>query len=217
MKQSLWQQHFPQLLERGDAAIAALIEASSLVSLPAEVTVFRRGASCANYLLVVSGRVRVALLAENGREVTLYHVLPGSSCVLTTACLLGASHYPAEGVTETPVEALLIPSAAFNQGLHGSAAFRDFVFDNLGRRFAEVLARMEDLHFGDIDKRLARCLLALPRTDGGLNITHQQLATELGTAREVVSRHLKYFEERGWVRLSRNRIEIRDAGALGRL
>ncbi|MGF1546510.1 MAG: Crp/Fnr family transcriptional regulator [Thiotrichales bacterium] len=216
MNTALWNQYFPQLATAPDPSLSALLAAAHRVELNAGQFVFHRGGACENYLLVLTGRVKVTLTAASGREVTLYHVESGQSCVLTTTCLIGAERYPAEGVTETAVTAFAITRPRFEQALDHSPPFRRFVFDNLGRRFAEVLTRMEQVHFGDIDSRLARALLAFSSATATLTVTHQQLANELGTAREVVSRHLKEFESRGWVRLLRNRIELLDPAALRR-
>lgn len=208
---SLWH-NFPDL--RTDPALAPILASAHAITLPPHAHVFMPGAPCQNYLLVVRGSVRVQLLTENGREVVLYHVRDGDSCVLTTSCLLGATRYPAGGITETDVTAIALPAVEFNRALAQSEGFRRFVFGNLGRRLADVIARMEEVAFGPVDGRLAATLLSLTRDDTRLNLTHQELAVELGSAREVVSRHLKRFEEHGWVRLGRANIEVLDRSAL---
>lgn len=206
---------FPQL--RSDGELDRVFASAQCLNLPAGMRVFEPGSACQNYLLVGTGRVRVQLLGASGREVVLYHVGEGDSCVLTTSCLLGATTYPAEGVTETAVSALALAAADFNRGLDSSAAFRRFVFGNLGRRLSEVIARMEQLAFVPIDARLAAALLRLADGAGVITATHQDLAVELGSAREVVSRHLKRFEEQGLVRLHRGSVELRDPAALAAL
>lgn len=202
----------PELAQ--DAELAAILGRAQCVHLPPGQRVFEPGAVCQNYLLVARGQVRVQLLTASGREVVLYHVGPGDSCVLTTSCLLGAARYPAEGITAGEVTALALAAADFHQGLDSSAVFRRFVFGNLGRRLSDVIARMEQVVFASIDARLAGSLLQLAGPDGRLAVTHHDLAVELGTAREVVSRHLKRFEEQGWVRLGRGSIELLDCAAL---
>lgn len=206
---------FPQL--RGDSELDDVLASAQCLSLPAGVRVFEPGSVCQNYLLVGTGRVRVQLLSASGREVVLYHVGEGDSCVLTTSCLLGETNYPAEGITETEVIALALSAADFTRGLDRSAAFRRFVFGNLGRRLSEVIARMEQLAFVPIDARLASALLRLADSAGNITATHQDLAVELGSAREVVSRHLKRFEDQGLVRLHRGSIEVLDRTALAEL
>ena len=212
---SSWKDLFPDL--RTDTELDAVLMRAQRLTIPAGTRVFVPGSACQNYLLVGHGRVRVQLLTAGGREVVLYHVGEGDSCVLTTSCLLGATTYPAEGITETDVTAFTLSATDFNQGLDTSAAFRRFVFGNLGRRLTEVIARMEQVAFAPIDARLAGSLLTLAGHNLQLELTHQALAVELGSAREVVSRHLKRFEDHGWVRLGRGNIELLDRTALQEL
>lgn len=207
-----WKELFPE--QQTDAELDAVLACAQCQTFPAGLRVFSPGAACQNYLLVGRGRVRVQLLTAGGREVVLYHVGEGDSCVLTTSCLLGASTYPAEGITETEVTAFVLSAQDFNQGLDSSPAFRRFVFANLGKRLSEVIVRMEQVVFAPIDARLASCLLTLSGQHQYLELTHQALAVELGSAREVVSRHLKHFEDQGWVRLGRGNIELLDRVAL---
>lgn len=207
-----WKDLFPN--QQPDAELDAVLARAQCLTLPAGMRVFIPGAACENYLLVGRGRVRVQLLTAGGREVVLYHVDEGDSCVLTTSCLLGATTYPAEGITETGVTAFALSAEDFNQGLNTSPAFRHFVFANLGRRLTEVIVRMEQVAFAPIDARLACSLLTLSGQQRHLDLTHQALAVELGSAREVVSRHLKHFEDKGWVRLGRGSIELLDLAAL---
>lgn len=192
----------------------SLIASAKLVKLPLGQRVFQPGGSCENYLLLTDGSVRVELLTESGREAVLYHVKPGETCVLTTSCLLGGNTYPAQGVTETEVSALAIPIEQFHKALETSADFRLFVFANLGQRFAEVIVRIEQIAFSPIDRRLAKLLLSKCDKSGEIQITHQTVASELGTAREVVSRNLKRFELMGWVRLQRGSVTVLQPQAL---
>ena len=203
---------FPGLARSANESVRGMIRQTRTVRLPEQQHVFHVGSLCQLYLLVVEGSVCVYLTAESGRQVTLYHVRPGQSCVLTTACLLGQETYPASAYTEGPVVALAVESQVFWDTLDQSGEFRRFVFADLGRRLSDVIRRMEEVTFGDIDQRLIDLLLQ--HDAARLNLTHQSLATELGTAREVVSRHLKRFESRGWLQLGRGRIEILDREAL---
>lgn len=187
------------------------------VLIPADSTIFKQGDSCQNYFLVLEGSVKVLARAENGREIVLYRVQRGQSCTLTVACLFANNKYPAEGITETNVKALLIPLAAFNQGLQYSADFRRQVFDSHSRRLNEIITLVEEISFGRIETRLARALLHYIDADMMVHITHQNLATELGSAREVISRQLKEFEHQGWVELLRGNIKVLNVSALKRL
>jgi CRP/FNR family transcriptional regulator len=205
----------PQLDVPGDRALAAFLAAGRRVALPAGAPVFHAGDACRAWLLVLEGRVPVRLVGESGREVTLYEVQAGDACVLTTACLLGGQPYTAGAVTATPVVACLFDRPDFERALDASPALRRFVFGNLAARLAQVIARLDELAFGDADRRIARALLA----GGGdaVHATHEAIATAAGSAREVVSRHLKRYEARGWVRLGRGIVEIADRAALARL
>ena len=213
----LWRRHFPWLAASSDPEIRRMVGAARLVKLPPETRVFEPGLECHNYLLVAEGTVRVQLLTEGGREVVLYYVRPGESCILTTSCLMGGDGYPAEGVTQTWVTAFVVASGDFHRALDHSPGFRKFVFTNFGQRLAEVIARLEQVAFSPIDNRLAAALLRDGAPGRPLQTTHQALAAELGTAREVVSRHLKRFEARGWVALGRGTITVKDPAALERL
>lgn len=184
------------------------------VRLAAGVTVFAEGAPCEAFLLVLHGTVRVQKVAENGREIVLYRVEPGQTCILTTSCLLGHGVYSAEGVTETAVEGLALAPGTFRTLMAQSSRFRDFVFSAYATRISDLLLLIEEVAFGRIDVRLAQVLLERDDGTGTVRATHQDLATELGTAREVVSRQLKDFEHRGWVRLGRGRVTVKEAEAL---
>lgn len=135
--------------------------------------------------------------------------------MLTTACLVGDEVYAAEGVVEEPTRAVALPRPLFDEVMARSDPFRRFVFAGFGRRVAEILATMQAAVFHRVDARLARHLAAGDGTT--LATTHAEIAVELGTAREVVSRHLKAFEKRGFVRLGRGTVEILDRPALDRL
>lgn len=198
-----------------DVALEQLRHQAQFVQLPAGYTVFRSGDACRNYLVVVDGSVRVQALSPGGREVTLYRVTSGQSCVITTSCLISHEVYPAEGVTETETSALILAQGSFNEALARSDAFRRFVFAAQGRRLSDLIHRVEDVAFGRVDVRLARLLFDRGRRNAGrVSATHQQLASELGTAREVISRHLKAFERKGWVHVRRGSIEVLDEVSL---
>ena len=212
MNESLWKSHFPEFLSSNDKVVTQLMDAAILVKIPAGQQIFYQGKSCENYLLMLSGSVKTQILSSDGREVLLYHVQAGESCVLTTSCLLGGNEYPAEGYTESAVSAFVIPSHVFHRCLQQSEFFREFVFRNFSKRLADVINRMGTISFGSVDQKLAKALLAF----GGKTIhkTHHELALELGSAREVVSRHLKRFESLGWLSLNRGNIEIIDFESL---
>jgi CRP/FNR family transcriptional regulator len=178
---------------------------------------FRDGDGCSGYVLVISGSVRVQKIDPQGREIVLYRVEEGQSCMLTTICLMGSQKYPAEGIAETDVELALLPPDDFEKALAASSGFRRFVMDSIGQRICDLMRLVEDVAFGRMDARLARLLLKRTPQQGDLDCTHQDLAFELGTAREVVSRLLKDFEQREWVRLGRGKIRLCKPRALAKL
>lgn len=201
-----------------DAEGAALFARSARAAvLPAGTKVFEAGAPCRDFLMIAEGRVRVQQVSAEGREIVLYRVGAGESCILTTACLLAHEDYAAEAVAETEVGGILLSREGFNRLLAGSARFRDLVFAGFARRLADLMHLVEEVAFGHVDTRLAERLLALAGAGDAVHHTHQELAIELGTAREVVSRQLKEFERRGHVDLERGRIALRDRAALAAL
>lgn len=198
------------------AAAARLALAAQPLHLPAGKPVFAPGMACENYLLVAAGSVRVSTMTENGREVVLYRVGPGEACVLTTACLLAGKDYSAFGSTETEVEAYALPKQAFEELLGTSPEFRRFVFGEFGNRLTDMIVVVQGLAERHVDRRLARFLMDNSK-DGAVKLTHQAIASELGTAREVVTRLLREFSDRKLVQLQRGRIVIADGSALSRL
>ena len=205
---------FPALRQLEETSVRILDRSSRVVNLPARAKAFEVGMQCDNYLMVASGRIRVQRVCESGREIVLYRVAGGETCVLTTACLLAHESYSAEAIAETDVSALAVPRACFDRLLAKSRRFRDFVFAAYASRITDLMLLVEEVAFGHIDIRMARRLLELSDCTGALSLTHQELAVELGTAREVVSRQLKEFERRGWIELERGRMDILDRTAL---
>jgi len=204
----------PGLGPDNSPAAYRLLRAGQVLRVPAGAQVFGLGEACDNYLIVLEGRVRVQVTTPSGREFVLYRVGKGQSCVLTTSCLLATDHYPAEAIAETPVTALALGGRDFHRGLAEVKEFRDFVFQNLGRRLSEVMLSVERLTTGRIDCRLARFLVQARGADGRVRRTHQEIARDIGSAREVVSRHLKRFESAGWVELGRSAVTLVDVPAL---
>jgi CRP/FNR family transcriptional regulator, anaerobic regulatory protein len=212
-----WVDEFPILNTLDTSTRSSLLSSAQAITMPEGAKVFIEGANCSNYLLVLQGSVRVQKLSESGREIVLYRVESGQSCVLTTSCLLSSENYNAEAITETPVEAVAIPNAIFQELLASSKEFRTFVFSTYSERLTGLLMLIDAIAFGRMDARLADVLTELADQDGAIAKTHQELARELGTAREVVSRLLKEFERRGWLSLGRGHILVCDLTALQQL
>jgi CRP/FNR family transcriptional regulator len=212
-----WRQVLPQLELSADEIACRLLDNASIISLPENTTVFQQGDACKNYLIVLEGKVKVFTRAENGREILLYRLGQGDSCVLTTSCLISNKNYPAEGMTETAVSALAIPVAQFNKALQQSATFRELVFSAFSLHLSELITLVEEVAFGKLDVRLAKLLLRQRDAQDTLASTHQNIATELGTAREVVSRQLKELETKGYIEIHRGNIKIKDTTALQKI
>lgn len=218
MSAAAWIASFPHLGSLAAEDRQLLLDAAQRVSLQAGAVLFAPGAPAAGFVLVLDGTVRVQKVSSTGREIVLYRVSGGESCILTTACLLAEQRYDAEAVVETDgVDAVLVPRNAFDALMANSAGFRRFVFADYASRITDLLHLVEEVAFERIDKRLAQRLLARADVTGHLAATHQTLAVELGSAREVVSRHLKEFQRRGWLTLTRGHIHLLDREGLQQL
>jgi CRP/FNR family transcriptional regulator len=165
-------------------------------------------------IFLYDGTIRVSQTSGNGRDIVLYRVDAGESCVLTTACMLAEEAYNAEGIAETDIKVVVLPKMSFDRLVAEEPAFRSFVFAAYSRRLIDLLRVVDDVAFGRIDVRLAERLLALAGGDREIAATHQEIASELGTAREVISRVLHDFQKRGLIAQSRGRIALTDKPAL---
>lgn len=203
-----WIDRFPSLKNLPDSVRQRLLSESRIVALPEGTRIFGAGQSPQNFLLLLEGSIRVQQVSESGREIVLYRVSAGESCALTTACLMGHDHYQGEGIAETPVEAVAIPRDTFDDLIANSPVFRRFVFNAFSARITDLFRVIDEIAFARMDVRLAQKLLQLKNAKGDIEATHQQLAFELGTAREVVSRQLNEFQRRGWLKSGRGMISI---------
>ncbi len=211
-----WLDRFPGMAALETPVRDRLTREASVVRMPAGTVIFGPGHPPKSLLLLLEGRVRVQQTSEGGREIVLYRVHAGESCVMTTACLLAFEDYTAEGVTETDLEAVSIPRAAFDEGMASSPAFRRFVFAAYSKRVTDLFLTVEEIAFGRMDVRLASKLLELSNGGDRVAATHGVLAGELGTAREVVSRQMAEFQRRGWVEQRRGAVAFTDRDALRR-
>jgi CRP/FNR family transcriptional regulator, anaerobic regulatory protein len=179
---------------------------------------YEEGFPCPLVPLILSGVVRVYKMSETGREITLYRVEPGQMCVLSSTCALAGqdAKLPAVAVAETDVELLAVPAHVFRRLLGEQPELQGFLNRMLTERLAEMMMVVDEVAFGRVDLRLAELLLRSAGESGAgtVSATHAQLAMELGSAREVVSRLLKDFERRGLVKLGRARIEVIDRAGL---
>jgi len=205
-----WLDQFPELSDLGDSDKVQLIHHSSVLAVSKGTVVYGPGKTPTHLLLLLGGTVRVQQVSEYGREIVLYRVRSGESCILTTSCLLSQEEYSAQGVAESEVEAVTIPKQTFDELIAHSLVFRQFVFAEYSKRISELCHVIEDVAFQRVDVRLAEKLIELAGVHGEIQITHQQLAAELGTAREVVSRQLSEFQRRNWIELARGSIQVKD-------
>ena len=214
-----WFDSVPALarIAAADDGVAATLLAARRVRVAAGDAVFQPGAPCEGFVVVLRGEVRVSLTSASAREVVLYRVLPGEPCVVTTASLLASASYPAEGVASGATELASLDAASFEQLLGASRAFRRYVFSTFGDRILDLTRLVDAVAFGDVRARVAQALLDLvPRDETRLVATHRELAAEVGTAREVVSRHLEALQSRRNPRpLARLARGARSGGARG--
>ena len=181
---------------------------SPTISVPQGGVLFRPGQDCGGFVVVHSGTVRVSLTGENGREIVLYRVRPGDICLQTFGCLVRGTSYGAEGVAETDLLIEMISPAAFQARVTNDPAFLHMLFAAVAHRFADLERLVEDVALTGIPARLARALLRLIDASGTVTATQEALATEIGSAREVISRQLTGFARSGLITVGRGAIHV---------
>ncbi len=204
---------YSMLRELPDNERDALLESASVINIPEGTVVFDEHQPCQGFPLLLSGSVRVIKTAPNGRELQLYRVVPGETCILTSSCLLSHAPYQARGISEELLEVVLLPPASFRTLLGTHEAFRNYVFQLFSDRLTDLMQLVSAVAFQKLDQRLAKLIISKPNP---IHTTHQALADELGSAREIVSRLLKGFAEQGWVKLGREQIEVTNTTSLRR-
>ncbi|MFA4970242.1 MAG: Crp/Fnr family transcriptional regulator [Sulfuritalea sp.] len=201
---------YPVLAKLPAGLLRRVCDTMQTLSIPSGTAVFDEHQPCRGFPFVLDGAIRVVKVSAGGRELPLYRVRAGESCIITSSCLLGHADYNARGVSEGQTTLALLPRQLFDEML-AEPAFRDFVFSLFSERVAELMQLVEEVAFRKLDQRLAALLLGKGRV---VHATHQQLADELGSVREMVSRLLKGFAEQGLVRLGREQVEVLDAAGL---
>jgi CRP/FNR family transcriptional regulator len=204
---------YPVLTLLPTALVERMLGQARTITVPGGTVVFDEHQVCQGFPFVISGDIRVVKSAANGRELPLYRVMPGESCIITSSCLLGHTDYNARGIAEGETNLVMMPRPLFDE-LLGEPAFRDFIFHLFSERIADLMQLIEEVAFRKLDQRLAGLLLGKGRL---VHATHQQLADELASVREIISRLLKGFAEQGLVRLSREQVEILDPAGLRRI
>jgi len=185
-----------------------------LITMDSDQFVCWEGDSCGHLPFVIEGMVRVYKLGESGRELTLYRIHPGQSCILTASCILSDQQFPAHAKVEEPIRAIGIPANILLDWTERYEVWRRFVFSMMSDRLYDIIELVDAVTFKRLDVRLADYLLRECGASPTLTITHQELASELGSAREVISRVLKDFEQRGFLKLERGRITLTDTRRL---
>ena len=199
------------ILQLAEAAFAREFQqAAFFVHIPAGRDVFLEGDRVEAIALLISGVVRVYKVSETGREITLYRFGNGSSCILTANAILSYKTFPAVATVEQEAEAVMIPADIFRDWVKRHDLWREFVFDLLSQRLSTVMAVIDEVAFQRMDRRVASFLLERAKNRNPLRITHQEIAAELGSSREVISRLLEDFASDGIIRSGRGTVEILD-------
>ena len=186
------------------------------LACPAGTVLFRPDDACSGFVVLREGSIRVSLTSAGGREIVLYRVRPGEICLQTFTCLAEGRTYSAEGIAETELKGEVIPPGEYDRRMANDPDFRRTVFTAVAHRFADFEHLVEQLASASIEARLAEALLALAGHGSEVNMTHDALASEIGSAREVVSRQLSRFERSGLVALARGKVTLLARGALER-
>ncbi len=204
----------PTLNEAGEDLWSELLASGVARELPPRQFIRMEGDHCEHLPLVLSGAARVYTMGESGREITLYRIERGESCILTASCILNELEFPAFARTETETEVFLVPAASLQGWFDRYAVWRSYVLSLVSSRLADVIGLVKEVTFLRLDERLVEYLIGAPKQGNTVTITHAALASELGTSREVVSRILESFESQGLVSLERGSIRICDESGL---
>lgn len=215
------QEHFDRIaqalpiLQHADPKLSReFMQTAFFARIPAGRDVFVEGDRIDAIALLISGVVRVYKIGETGREITLYRFGLGESCILTANAILSQQSFPAIATVEKEAEAVMIPADTFRDWVDRYDLWRGFVFDLLSQRLSSVMALVDEVAFRRMDKRVAALLVERSRFQNPIPITHQEIATELGSSREVISRLLEDFTGQGLIRMRRGAIEILDSRSL---
>lgn len=209
-----WLTSFPALQKMHPDHLALAQDHVQFPTLAAGDVAYRQGWDCPNYVMCIGGRTRVFKTSETGREILIYQVVSGGTCALTTQCLLAGGTFPAESTAETEATLAAIPAAQFHTLMAQSNEFRNFVLSDYMRLLSTMITLLDEVAFSTLDQRLAGRLLAEADSTGHIEKTHQQLAQDLGSVREVISRYLADWERTGWIKTARGNIQILDQRAL---
>jgi CRP/FNR family transcriptional regulator len=200
-------QVFPAFRNSPEGLVRDILSKAILRPFPMGMLIYAENDACSAIAFLLSGEIRVYKAAEGGREITLYEIGKGETCILNASCILANTPYPANAVSVTEGSMLLVPADDFRRLMKINEDMQHFVFEIMSRRLSTVMALVEEVAFGRMDRRL-REYLSEKAGHGVLKSTHQKIADDLGTSREVVSRLLKDLEHKGIVALSRSEITL---------
>lgn len=205
-------EYFPFIADMPSGLQKIFFDTAQFLRLSKGQTIASENDRCKNLSLLISGQARVYKIAASGREITLYRINPGESCVFTVSCIMGSTRFPAIAEADSDIEAIIIPADLARSWVSLSPVWCSFVFSVISKRLASVITLLEEVAFERLDIRISAYLahLASPQgnSDISLKITHQQIAAELGTSREVVTRTLKTLDEQKLLSLGRKEILI---------
>lgn len=213
-KQPDWLAAFPELAAITEPAWRDALATARVVEIPPHTTLYKDGEACEHFILILSGTVKVEKISGSGQEIALYHLQPGNICELTTSCLMSGKCYHADAITETPVRAVLISRTAFQSALAHSPRFQRYIYATVEQGMSDLVSLLETVITAPMGARLARYLVGQGERENPVATTHYEIATELGTAREVISRLLRDLEASGCIERHRGKIRITDFTAL---
>ena len=213
-KLSRWVEQFPFALTLPQKDFARISSGIGFVTLKSGEIAYQEDWECPNYIMCIDGRTRIYKTTSSGREVLIYKVAGGGTCALTTQCLLSSCNFPAESVAEEPTELAVISKANFHQFMAEIPPFREFVLSDYTSLLGSMFSLLDSVAFATVEQRLARRLLVEVGEGRCVEKTHRELAADIGSVREIVSRHVGDWERQGWIKSFRGKLEILNKEAL---
>ena len=209
-------QYFPVFSKLTSQQQQMLLDYTVMRTVPAGTVVHNGAIECTGFLLVRSGQLRAYTLSSEGREVTVYRLFDHDCCLFSAACIMSSLQFEVIIEAEKDSEIFIVPPAVFQKLMNESLPVSKYTNDLMASRFSEVMWLMDQIMWKSFDKRLAAFLLEECSIEGIklLKVTHEKIANHMGTAREVVTRMLRYFQSEGLVKLTRGAIEITDKSGL---
>lgn len=213
--QAEFSRNFPFIQQASEAFKKGFFEAAQYVEVPAGTSICDEGQQCAYLTMVLGGMGRVYKLSPSGREITLYRIQEGESCVLTASCIMNQADFPAMAITETMVRGIMVNPKFVRDWFCREPEWQQFILGLLSHRLSSIIAVVEEVAFKRLDVRLAEQFArSLEQGTTKIDKTHAELAADVGSSREVVSRVLRDFTHRGLIISTRGHTEIIDVDAI---